>query len=177
MAINLHLNVGPTCNTDECVKSVEMLFTYFIISARFIGFVWVCGVSKITLLLCLSFSFSSSIFTAQHRIKDYNEIWKDLRSCSHVWRRILVPGQCVFDLGVSEAIYSSILQTAIHEKPSPVIFMRAQKNPTEQKAMQRAHIIDGAAMCEALSLLERRVWPIHLFNTSFSSLFDLSHLI
>lgn len=92
-----------------------------------------------------------------NRIKDYNDIWNDLRECSQVWRKILVPSPCVFDLGVSQAIYSSIMQTAINEKPSPVIFMRAKKNPTEQKSMQRAHIIDGAAMCDAFSLLERRV--------------------
>lgn len=92
-----------------------------------------------------------------HRIKDYDDIWKDLRTYSHVWRKVLVPGQCVFDLGVSEAIYSSILQTVILEKPSPVIFMRARKNSIEQKAMQTAHIIDGAAMCDAFALMERRV--------------------
>lgn len=69
----------------------------------------------------------------------------------------MVPDRCVFDLGVSEAIYSSILQTVIVEKPSPVIFMRARKNAAEQKGMQRAHFIDGAAMCDALALLERRV--------------------
>lgn len=92
-----------------------------------------------------------------HRIKDYDDIWKDLRTYSHIWRKILVPASCVFDLGVSEAIFSSILQTVVLEKPSPVIFMRARKNPIEQKAMQRAHIIDGAAMCDAFALLERRV--------------------
>lgn len=91
------------------------------------------------------------------RIKDYEQIWTDLNTFSYEWRRILVPDQCVFDLGVSEAIYSNIKQTAIHVKPSPVIFMRAQKNPTEQRGMQRAHILDGAALCDAFSLLERRV--------------------
>lgn len=68
-----------------------------------------------------------------------------------------MPGHCVFDLGVSEAIYSNILPGAILERPSPVIFMRAQKNPTEQKGMRRAQVLDGVAMCDAFSLLERRV--------------------
>lgn len=68
-----------------------------------------------------------------------------------------MPGYCVFDLGVSEAIYSNISPSAILEKPSPVIFMRAKKNPTEQKGMRRAQVLDGVAMCDALSLLERRV--------------------
>lgn len=105
-----------------------------------------------------------TLFVPHHiaidRIKDYDEIWTDLHKCSYVWRKILVPGHCVFDLGVSEAIYSSISKVVIIEKPSPVIFMRARKNPTELKGMERAHIIDGAAMCDALSLLERRVRTI-----------------
>lgn len=85
-----------------------------------------------------------------------------MNTYSYEWRKILVPGHCVFDLGVSEAIYSNIKQTAIHEKTSPVIFMRAKKNPTEQKGMQRAHVLDGAAMCDAFSLLERRVRNLNL---------------
>lgn len=43
-----------------------------------------------------------------HRIKNYQDIWKDLRRCSQLWRKILVPDQCVFDLGVNEAIYSTL---------------------------------------------------------------------
>lgn len=43
-----------------------------------------------------------------HRIKPYQDIWKDLRRCSQLWRKILVPDQCVFDLGVNEAIYSTL---------------------------------------------------------------------
>lgn len=70
---------------------------------------------------------------------------------------MLVPGRCVFDLGASEAIYSSILRNIIYEKASPIIFIRAEKNEVERRGMQRAHILDGAAMCEGLSLLERRV--------------------
>lgn len=101
----------------------------------------------------------SNFFQYLHRIKNYDEVWKDLRTYSHLLRKILVPGHCMFDFGVSEAIYSSILQSVVLEKPSPIIFMRARKNPTEQKAMQRANVVDGAAMCDAFSLLERRVWP------------------
>lgn len=68
-----------------------------------------------------------------------------------------MPSHCVYDLGVSEAVFSSILRNVILEKPSPVIFMRARKNAVEQKGMQRAHILDGTALCDAFSLLERRV--------------------
>lgn len=75
----------------------------------------------------------------------------------------MVPSHCVYDLGSSEAIFSAIRKHIIHEKPSPIIFMRAQKNEIEREGMQRAHVLDGAAMCEALSLLEQRV--SQLFNS------------
>lgn len=63
----------------------------------------------------------------------------------------------MFDLGSSEAIFSALSSHLVYEKPSPVIFMRAQKNAIEREGMQRAHVLDGTAMCEALSLLESRV--------------------
>lgn len=63
----------------------------------------------------------------------------------------------MFDLGSSEAIFSALRSHLVYEKPSPVIFMRAQKNAIEREGMQRAHVLDGTAMCEALSLLESRV--------------------
>lgn len=100
-------------------------------------------------------TLNSNNFT--NRIKEYDEIWIDLRSYSHIWQKVLVPSHCVFDLGVSEAVFSSIIRNVILEKPSPVIFMRARKNAVERKGMQRAHVLDGAALCDAFSLLERRV--------------------
>lgn len=63
----------------------------------------------------------------------------------------------MFDLGSSEAIYNNINRDIIVEKPSPIILMRAHKNEVERQGMHRAHVLDGAAMCEALSKLERRV--------------------
>lgn len=94
---------------------------------------------------------------AVDRLKDYDAIWRDLRMLAHQWRRVLIPSRFTFDLGASEAIYSGLHQHLIFENPSPIIFMRAVKNELERKAMQRAHVLDGAAMCEALSLIERRV--------------------
>lgn len=90
-------------------------------------------------------------------MKDYDAIWRDLRMLAHQWRRVLIPSHFAFDLGASEAIHSGLNHHLIFENPSPIIFMRAVKNELERKAMQRAHVLDGAAMCEALSLMERRV--------------------
>lgn len=74
-----------------------------------------------------------------------------------------MPGHCVFDLGVSEAIISIIPKHKILEKSSPIIFMKAKKNEIEREGMIRAHIIDGAAMCETLSYIEQRVRLLLLF--------------
>lgn len=94
---------------------------------------------------------------AVDRLRDYDTIWRDLRTLAHQWNRVLIPSRFTFDHGASEAIYSGLHQHVILENPSPIIFMRAVKNELERKAMQRAHVLDGAAMCEALSLIERRV--------------------
>lgn len=89
-------------------------------------------------------------------IKDYNAIWRDLRTFSQIWKKVLVPSQCVYDMGVSEAVYSSFRPSAIMARISPIIFMKAQKNDVERAGMRMAHIKDGAAMCDVMSYLEER---------------------
>ena len=41
--------------------------------------------------------------------------------------------------------------------PSPVIFLKAKKNPTEVEGMRRAHIKDAVALCDFLAKLEKEV--------------------
>ncbi|KAL1403002.1 hypothetical protein pipiens_019558, partial [Culex pipiens pipiens] len=82
--------------------------------------------------------------------------WRDLRTLSQHWKRILVPTAAVFDMGASEAIHGAIPRELVLDRPSPVIFMRAQKNEVEKQGMKKTHIRDGAAMCEVLSFLEDR---------------------
>lgn len=84
-------------------------------------------------------------------------MWRDIRTLSQHWKRILVPTATVFDMGASEAIHGAIPRELVLDRPSPVIFMRAQKNEVEKQGMKKAHIRDGAAMCEVLSFLEDRV--------------------
>lgn len=112
----------------------------------------------------------STIDVFLFRIRGYNAIWSDLRTFSQGWRRVWIPSQCVFDLGSSEAVYTAISRHLIYEKPSPIIFMRAQKNAIEREGMQRAHVLDGAAMCEALSLLESRV------NSCHQLIYDMTYI-
>ncbi|XP_030369919.1 xaa-Pro aminopeptidase 2 [Scaptodrosophila lebanonensis] len=90
------------------------------------------------------------------KIKEYYQVWNDIRTYAQIWKRVLVSAPCVQDLGASEAIYSSMPEKIVVEHISPIIFMRAQKNSVEQEGMRMAHVRDGAAICEAMSNLETR---------------------
>lgn len=89
---------------------------------------------------------------------DYKEIWTDLPTKTQAWDYVLVPSISVFSDGASQAIASLIPKEKRVSKPSPIIALKARKNPIEIAGMERAHIRDGAAMCEFLEYLERRVW-------------------
>lgn len=71
---------------------------------------------------------------------------------------MLVPAPCVQEPGASEAIYAAVPTKNVVEHISPIIFMRAQKNSEEQEGMRKAHVRDGAAICEAMSNLESRFY-------------------
>ncbi|CAD6994422.1 xaa-Pro aminopeptidase 2 [Ceratitis capitata] len=90
------------------------------------------------------------------RIKEYNKIWNDLRTYAQIWKRIFVPGPCVQEEGSSEAVHNALPSNIIYTEVSPIIFMRAQKTPEEQRGMREAHVRDAAAICEAMSYLESR---------------------
>lgn len=107
-----------------------------------------------------------NLFSHPHTysIKHYNDIWKDLRMLSSSWYRVLMPMRNHFDMGVSEAIYSSVNREIIHERPSPIIYMRAQKNQVERDGMRRANIRDAVALCDTFSYLEERVSHFHYAN-------------
>lgn len=49
--------------------------------------------------------------------------------------------------------------------PSPLILLKAQKNPVEVEGMKHAHVKDAIALCDFLSLLQEQV--IALFQSSF----------
>ena len=99
-----------------------------------------------------------SDFILIFRIKHYHDIWKDLRTLSQQTKRgVLLPTISVFDMGASEAIYSSLNREIIVERTSPIVYMRAQKNNVEREGMRQAHIRDAVAMCDTFSYLEERV--------------------
>lgn len=70
---------------------------------------------------------------------------------------MLLPSYSHFDMGSSEAIFSSVNHGTVHLHSSPIITMRAQKNLVERSGMRTAHIKDAVAMCDTLSYLEERV--------------------
>ncbi|XP_034485261.1 probable Xaa-Pro aminopeptidase P [Drosophila innubila] len=90
------------------------------------------------------------------KIRKYHEIWSDIRTNLQIWKRVLVPAPCVQEPGASEAIYTAVPPNVLVEHISPIIFMRAQKNSYEQEGMRKAHVRDGAAICEAMCNLETR---------------------
>ncbi|XP_067618763.1 xaa-Pro aminopeptidase 2 isoform X2 [Eurosta solidaginis] len=90
------------------------------------------------------------------KIKEYYKVWNDLRTYAQIWKRILVPGPCVQEEGSSEAVFAALPSNIIYVESSPIIFMRAQKTPEEQRGMREAHVRDAAAICEAMSILEGR---------------------
>lgn len=94
------------------------------------------------------------------RLKPITSIWSDLTSLSYVWNRVLVPSHCVFDEGVSEAMYDRIPIHMMLHKVSPIILLRAKKNLVEREGMRHAHIVDSAAMCETMSYIQQRVIKI-----------------
>ncbi|XP_053657769.1 xaa-Pro aminopeptidase 1 [Anopheles marshallii] len=90
------------------------------------------------------------------QLRDYGDVWRDLRTLAQHWHRLLVPSAVVFDTGASEAVHVTLPRNIVFERPSPIIFLRAQKNQVERQGMRQAHIRDGVAMCEVLSRLEER---------------------
>lgn len=83
-------------------------------------------------------------------------MWTDLPTIAQKCR-FLLPSTCAFSPGSSQAIYSLIQKKNYVAAPSPIIFLKAQKNPTEARGMETAHIRDAVVMIKFLSYVERWV--------------------
>lgn len=81
---------------------------------------------------------------------------------SQAWNKVLLPSSSkqVVAPGASKAIYNMIQPEKRLPKLSPIILLKAKKNPTEIVGMENAHVRDGAAMCNFLAYLEARVSKI-----------------
>lgn len=97
------------------------------------------------------------VSTTSITVQNYEDIWIDLPTYLQAWNTILLPSSSPFSMGVSQAIYSLVPEKKRLYKPSPIIHLKAMKNPVEIAGMEVAHIRDAAAMCEFLDYLETRI--------------------
>lgn len=86
------------------------------------------------------------------RVKDYTEIYSDLRKATE--SMILIPAEGTFQRGASAAIAQSIPLAKRVYQPSPILYIKAQKNQAEVMGMHKAHLRDAVAMCTVLSYME-----------------------
>lgn len=91
------------------------------------------------------------------RIKNYSDIWIDLRTKSQLYNQILLPSHCVYSEGASHAIYEHIIPEKRLPRQSPIIYLKSVKNAVEIEGMKRAHVKDGAAMCDFFAYIEAQV--------------------
>ncbi|XP_031846075.1 xaa-Pro aminopeptidase 1 isoform X2 [Nomia melanderi] len=87
---------------------------------------------------------------------NYTSIWYDLRTMSQAWNTVWLPTQCGYTPGASMEVFNSIPSEKRLPKPSPVVNLRAQKNPVEVEGMRRSHLRDAVAMCDFLAYMEEQ---------------------
>ncbi|KAL3276551.1 hypothetical protein HHI36_011926 [Cryptolaemus montrouzieri] len=110
--------------------------------------------------------FLSTQGVSEHsfEIKPYESIWTDLPTQTQAYNRLLIPTLCGMTLGASHAIYTLIPPHKQFPHHSPIIYMKAVKNPTEIEGMKNAHIRDAAAMCEFFAYIEERFQEKDVFT-------------
>jgi Xaa-Pro aminopeptidase len=88
---------------------------------------------------------------------DYGNICEDLKTWTQTYTKILIPSQCGNNWGASRNITRCIPkeQKRFHHQ-SPIILLKARKNPVEIRGMQKAHIRDAAAMCKFFAYLDNK---------------------
>ncbi|CAH4035697.1 unnamed protein product [Pieris brassicae] len=88
-------------------------------------------------------------------VKDYETVYSDLRKAVDL-NKILIPTGGTFQRGASAAITQAITASKRLFQPSPIIYLKAQKNMAEIKGMKKAHLRDAVAMCTVLNYLEKK---------------------
>ncbi|XP_026331161.1 xaa-Pro aminopeptidase 1-like, partial [Hyposmocoma kahamanoa] len=86
------------------------------------------------------------------KVIDYANIYADLRRTTE--SKVLIPIAGTFQRGASAAISQAVPLGKRLFLPSPIIYLKAQKNEAEIKGMKRAHLKDAVAMCTLLNYLE-----------------------
>lgn len=104
------------------------------------------------------------IFCSIFRSHPYDSFFADVRTLSQIWKRVLIPSSSVFSPGASQAVYSAVPPDKRLIKPSPVIYMKAKKNPTEIQGMRQASVRDSAAFINFLTVLREQVSTVIFFK-------------
>nr|XP_026496938.1 xaa-Pro aminopeptidase 1-like [Vanessa tameamea] len=86
------------------------------------------------------------------RVNEYTTIYSDLRRATE--SKILIPTAGTFQRGASAAIAQSVSQAKRLFQPSPIVYLKAQKNQAEIKGMRKAHLRDAVAMCTVMCYME-----------------------
>ncbi|XP_065575669.1 xaa-Pro aminopeptidase ApepP-like isoform X2 [Artemia franciscana] len=90
-------------------------------------------------------------------VEDYEAINTVLRSMADNWEHVIIPRKIAYSGGASFWIYQLVPESKILLLVSPLVYLKARKNPTEVKGMKRAHIKDAVALCDFLAKLETEV--------------------
>ncbi|KAG7213138.1 hypothetical protein KM043_002453 [Ampulex compressa] len=87
---------------------------------------------------------------------NYTSIWYDLKTMSQAWNTVWLPSPCGYSDGASMEIFNSVPPEKRLAKASPIINLRAEKNPVEAEGMRRSHLRDAMAMCDFLAYMEEQ---------------------
>ncbi|XP_064108547.1 uncharacterized protein LOC135216931 isoform X1 [Macrobrachium nipponense] len=92
-------------------------------------------------------------------ISGYSTILNRLQALEvdHGITKVMLPSKYSYSGGVSYAIYSAVPEEKRLVAVSPVLLMKARKNPVEINGMINAHVKDAVAVCEFLSILENEI--------------------
>uniref|UniRef100_A0A0P4VTN1 Xaa-Pro aminopeptidase 1 n=1 Tax=Scylla olivacea TaxID=85551 RepID=A0A0P4VTN1_SCYOL len=92
-------------------------------------------------------------------INDYVSILDSLRALRlrNTVKKVLLGAKYSYSGGASYAIYSAVPEKMRVKDTSPILLMKARKNPKEVEGMKRAHVKDAVALCDFLSFLENEI--------------------
>lgn len=87
--------------------------------------------------------------------------------------KILITKPSSYLSGASYAVYSAIPETISNLDNSPLINMKAVKNPSEVAGMVEAHILDAVAVCDWAGYMEKQIMEDKVDNWTEISAADL----
>ncbi|XP_070000806.1 uncharacterized protein [Penaeus vannamei] len=92
-------------------------------------------------------------------INEYTAILNRLRALevTNGVNKVMMGKKYSYSGGASYAIYSAVPEEKRVVATSPVLLMKARKNPTEVQGMIHSHVKDAVALCDFLAFLEREI--------------------